>query len=79
MHGRYVPSLLAAIGDVIAQHMVDIGLLPGSGRPDQAGEQRKIVNLTDQRLRQCPKCGQAALVRQEGCDSCTSCDYSKCG
>jgi len=79
MHGRYVPSLLAAIGDVIAQHMVDIGLLPGSGRTDQAGEQRKIVNLTDQRLRQCPKCGQASLIRQEGCDSCTSCDYSKCG
>jgi len=77
MHGRYVPSLLAAIGDVIAQHMVDIGMLPGSAEP--AGEQRKVVNLTDQRLRQCPKCGQASLIRQEGCDSCTSCDYSKCG
>jgi ribonucleoside-diphosphate reductase alpha chain len=79
MHGRYVPSLLAAIGDVIEQHMIDIGMLPGSGRRDQAGEQRKVVNLTDQRLRQCPKCGQASLIRQEGCDSCTSCDYSKCG
>jgi ribonucleoside-diphosphate reductase alpha chain len=57
--------------------MVDIGMLPGSAEP--AGEQRKVVNLTDQRLRQCPKCGQASLIRQEGCDSCTSCDYSKCG
>jgi ribonucleoside-diphosphate reductase alpha chain len=54
-------------------------MLPGSGRRDEVGEQRKVVNLGDQRLRQCPKCGQAALVRQEGCDSCTSCDYSKCG
>jgi ribonucleoside-diphosphate reductase alpha chain len=79
MHGRYVPSLLAAIGDVIEQHMIDIGMIPGRGRPDQPAEQRKVVNLTDQRLRQCPKCGQASLVRQEGCDSCTSCDYSKCG
>ena len=79
MHGRYVPSLLAAIGDVIEQHMTDIGMLPGRGRPEAAGEQRKVVNLTDQRLRQCPKCGQASLVRQEGCDSCTSCDYSRCG
>ena len=79
MHGRYVPSLLAAIGDVIEQHMIGIGMVPAPGRADQAGEQRKVVNLTDQRLRQCPKCGQASLVRQEGCDSCTSCDYSKCG
>jgi len=31
------------------------------------------------RLRQCPKCGEAALIRLEGCDQCTSCDYSKCG
>jgi len=34
MHGRYVPSLLAAIGDVIEQHMIGIGMLPG--RPDQS-------------------------------------------
>src|SRR3546814_5061562 len=26
--GRYVPSLLAAIGEVIEQHMVDVGFLP---------------------------------------------------
>ena len=30
-------------------------------------------------FRQCPKCGQASLIRQEGCDVCTSCGYSKCG
>ena len=30
-------------------------------------------------FRQCPKCAQASLVRQEGCDTCTSCGYSKCG
>ncbi len=28
MDGRYVPSLLAAIGDVIERHMVEIGFLP---------------------------------------------------
>jgi hypothetical protein len=33
----------------------------------------------DERLRQCPKCGEASLVRQEGCDVCVSCAYSKCG
>ena len=30
-------------------------------------------------MRGCPKCGQRALIRQEGCDICTGCTYSKCG
>ncbi len=84
VEGRYVPSLLAAIGDVIEQHMIDIGFLPSrkerrEGRVDTEGGARKqVVGLYDARLRQCPKCGQASLVRQEDCDVCTSCAYSKC-
>jgi ribonucleoside-diphosphate reductase alpha chain len=27
----------------------------------------------------CPRCGAAALIRKEGCDSCLDCGYSKCG
>ena len=34
MEGRYVPSLLAAIGDVIEQHMRRIGFLSGEAAPD---------------------------------------------
>jgi ribonucleoside-diphosphate reductase alpha chain len=85
MQGRYVPSLLAAIGDIIERHMINIGFLPGPGElgPDngpKSGEERMVVGLNNgPRLRQCPKCGQAALRRQEGCDTCTACDYSKCG
>src|SRR5882757_6091470 len=33
MNGRYVPSLLAAIGDVIEQHMIEIGFLPQQAAP----------------------------------------------
>ena len=29
-------------------------------------------------FRPCPKCGQASLVYEEGCDNCRSCGYSKC-
>ncbi len=77
MEGKYVPSLLAAIGEVIEQHMVNIGFM---SRPD-LGEValRKVVNLPEgQRLATCPKCSQSSIVRQEGCDLCTSCGYSKC-
>jgi ribonucleoside-diphosphate reductase alpha chain len=93
MGGKYVPSLLAAIGDVLERHMIDIGFLPGREAP--AGKvvaMRQVANLTppaaadpsvppsgNARMAQCPKCGEAALIRIEGCDQCTSCGYSKCG
>jgi len=86
MEGRYVPSLLAAIGDVIERHMIEIGFLPAKER-NHVQRVAQVVNLTPPaagrlpgpRLRQCPKCGEAALIRSENCDQCTSCDYSKCG
>ena len=82
--GRYVPSLLAAIGEVIERHMIDIGFLP-SGEEDEsrAAIESQVVNLDPEGrpqrpLRQCPKCGGASLIHQEGCDLCTSCGYSRC-
>ena len=81
MDGKYVPSLLAAIGDVIERHMIDIGFLPAPevhGKPGIAEAARQVVGAETPTLRQCPKCGSAGMVRQEGCDLCTSCGYSKC-
>jgi ribonucleoside-diphosphate reductase alpha chain len=86
MEGRYVPSLLAAIGDVIERHMIAIGFLPARGQRAAIGEQKVAAGnalVSDRRslttrMAQCPKCGEAALIRIEGCDQCTSCDYSKC-
>jgi len=84
MGGKYVPSLLAAIGDVIEHHVIDIGFMPArdSGPKDIA--QRQVANLPTggavaARMAQCPKCGEASLIRVEGCDQCTSCGYSRCG
>ncbi|HXV22769.1 MAG TPA: adenosylcobalamin-dependent ribonucleoside-diphosphate reductase [Alphaproteobacteria bacterium] len=91
MEGRYVPSLLAAIGEVIERHMIDVGFLPDPKRAMEelpAEARLKVAQLAppaasagriDQRIRQCPKCGAAGLIRQEGCDLCTSCGYSRCG
>jgi ribonucleoside-diphosphate reductase alpha chain len=80
MEGRYVPSLLAAIGGVIERHMIDIGFLPNpKEQREHYIETRQVVGGESMALRQCPKCGQPALIRQEDCDLCTSCNYSKCG
>ena len=79
MGGSYKPSLLAAIGEVIEQHMIDIGFLPD--RQNIAGEKarealRQAVGAAPPR--QCQRCGQAAVVQQEGCDICTACGHSRC-
>jgi len=86
MEGKYVPSLLAAIGNVIERHMIEIGFLPARGQRTAMSDQKIALGsplISDQRsgttrMAQCPKCGEAALIRIEGCDQCTSCDYSKC-
>ncbi len=77
MEGHYVPSLLAALGEVIEQHMIDIGFIADPKR--QIKPLRKVANLPEgRRLPTCPKCSQPSIIRQEGCDLCTSCGYSKC-
>ncbi|WP_114393285.1 adenosylcobalamin-dependent ribonucleoside-diphosphate reductase [Oleisolibacter albus] len=77
MQGRYVPSLLAAIGTVIERHLLDIGFLaqpvPLAGTGGTGG-----TGGTAARPAPCPRCGQPGLVRQEGCDLCPSCGYSRC-
>jgi ribonucleoside-diphosphate reductase alpha chain len=77
MEGHYVPSLLAALGEVIEQHMIDIGFIADPKR--EIEPLRKVANLPEgRRLPSCPKCSQPSIIRQEGCDLCTSCGYSKC-
>ena len=73
MNGRYVPSLLAAIGEVIERHMIEIGFL---GRRDPGFVPE--VPAEGARARYCPRCGDASFIKLEGCDSCLSCGYSKC-
>ena len=82
MNGRYVPSLLAAIGEVIERHLTETGFLPEHDAPadPEAGVMRLAIGDggPPPRVRQCPKCGQAGLQRQEGCDMCPNCGYSRC-
>jgi ribonucleoside-diphosphate reductase alpha chain len=80
MEGRYVPSLLAAIGGVIERHMIDIGFMAPSERitPEDADEDAALSAEVVRDFRYCPKCNERALVFQEGCHTCRSCGYSKC-
>ena len=83
MDGKYIPSLLAAIGEAIEGHMIAIGFLPEKAKAGKENAARLAQTGTGpaggRPLRPCPKCGSASLLRQEGCDLCTSCGHSKCG
>jgi ribonucleoside-diphosphate reductase alpha chain len=80
MNGRYVPSLLAAIGDIVEQHMIRIGFLQSDPAPAESESQlRRAVAGGPRGGKACPRCGSTALVVAEGCLQCRDCGYSKCG
>src|SRR5206468_4497152 len=78
MSGRYVPSLLAAIGEVIERHLIATGFM--TPRESVVPEEVRAMAVPPEgaRARFCPRCGAASFVKLEGCDSCLSCGYSKC-
>jgi ribonucleoside-diphosphate reductase alpha chain len=80
MQGKYVPSILAAIGGVIEKHMVATGFLAGEGMGLKADPQADVVAINGgPRGKACSSCGSYDLRMVEGCMTCGSCGYSKCG
>ena len=78
MQGKYVPSILAAIGGVIEKHMVATGFLAGEGMGLKSDPQAEIVNIKP-KGKACTSCGSYELRMIEGCMTCADCGYSKCG
>lgn len=68
VQGKQVASVCAAIGQIIERHMLETGHLSEAEAPAPVA-----------RVLHCPKCQTGALHAAEGCMSCDSCDYSKCG
>ncbi len=93
--GRFMPSLVAEIGDVLESHLRLIGLLKDN-KPD--AHQKKLIDekrAEYQRSQQlsgpsasnefpggaelCAKCHTKAMVQMDGCLTCLNCGESKCG
>ena len=79
VQGKYIPSILAAIGGVIERHMIAIGFLEGEGKGLKSDPTAKVVGLDAPRGKACPSCGQFSMMMVEGCMTCSSCGHSKCG
>ena len=80
MEGKYIPSILAAIGSVIERHMIATGFIAGEGMGLKTDPTAVAVELGEApRGKACPSCGQYDLRMVEGCMTCASCGHSKCG
>jgi len=93
--GKYMPSLVAEIGDAIECHMRMIGLLKDDGLDEH---QKKLVQEKRAQFEAasgsvddsgcgdfpegsqlCVKCHTKAVVQMDGCLTCLNCGDSKCG
>lgn len=86
VNGRYVPSLVALIGQTLQEHLMLIGYqstpetMPeaplievGAEAPEQPPEQAAPIPA------QCPSCKEFNMIIESGCPKCMDCGYSKCG
>ncbi|MEW6645857.1 MAG: NrdJb [Pseudomonadota bacterium] len=93
--GKYMPSLVAEIGDAIECHLRMIGLIKSN---DLDEHQRKLIEekraqynatVKDAEAREpsefpdgaqlCGKCHTKAVIQMDGCMTCLNCGDSKCG
>ncbi len=90
--GRFMPSLVAEIGDVLESHLRMIGLikdqpvdahlkrLMDKKRAEYAGRNGAVA--TDEfpgGAVLCAKCHTKAMIQMDGCLTCLNCGESKCG
>jgi len=90
--GRYVPSLLAAIGEVIETHMRRTGFLQSEadaevelplahvhGQEEATHARSPGDGPRGRPLKLCPRCSSANYTQREGCWVCDTCGFSRCG
>jgi ribonucleoside-diphosphate reductase alpha chain len=78
MEGKYIPSILAAIGGVIENHLISIGFIAGEGMGLKSDPKAEVAVMAS-RAKACSSCGSYDLRMVEGCMTCASCGFSKCG
>jgi len=82
--GKYMPSIVAEIGEVIQQHLISIGMMEGQLnnaelQAKRTEAQEKLGSDAIAKGNQCDKCGAMAVVRLDNCNCCLECGDSKCG
>ncbi|WP_323006159.1 adenosylcobalamin-dependent ribonucleoside-diphosphate reductase [Pseudorhodobacter sp.] len=79
VEGRYIPSILAAIGGVIERHLIVIGFIEGEGMGLKSDPKAEVLSMATPKRKSCSSCGSYEMRMVEGCMTCANCGYSKCG
>ncbi len=81
--GKYSPSLVAQIGDVLERHMIDIGYIDSDKKivREELYSDGELTSHSEQAYRGdlCTQCKEWSVIASEGCNKCLSCGYSDCG
>ncbi len=91
--GRYAPSLVAELGDIVECHLKEIGLLKDCEMEKQQRDHIEEVRAKYSAAKgiaeeegafpegasMCNKCHNKAVVQLDGCLTCLNCGESKCG
>jgi len=93
--GKFMPSLVAEIGEAIESHMRMIGLLKDDGLDEhqkkliaekRAQYEGSVKQAEDNSpsdfpdgAQLCAKCSTKAVIKMDGCLTCLNCGDSKCG
>jgi len=82
--GKYMPSMVAEIGETIQQHLVSIGMMEGQlSTPELEAKRREATEKLGADVvakgNLCDKCGTMAVIRLDNCNTCLECGDSKCG
>lgn len=79
MNGKYVPSILAAIGNILERHMKKnhnvSEALPPLVKSDEKPEKTPPTPFLGDT---CPSCGSHNYVKEGGCSTCKDCGHSGC-
>lgn len=79
--GKYIPSLVAEIGEVIEKHLTDLGVYTPDNSLAVAAQEmlKEKTSKKESSSTLCSKCGEYAVIILDGCATCTNCGDSKCG
>jgi len=91
--GKYVPSLVAELSEILKFHFIKLGLLTDStldeaARNFLAEKQKDYIDKTHDEISTggypsnasvCSKCNYKAVIFSEGCYTCLHCGDSRCG
>ena len=80
--GKWMPSLVAEIGEIIEQHLSGFGLIVKDNSLADAAKAMVAEKVTASNKPEgmlCEKCMEKSVVILDGCKTCTSCGWSHCG